>query len=113
MRRRIGPVHPLAKLTTDRLAKVGDAPFISAVRRGRQGSEEPPSSARMLGVLMTNIAKVLDFVTRFPGSDDDEIAAALKILPRQQVNQICRRLESEGKLSRSRGPEGKIVNTRR
>jgi hypothetical protein len=62
---------------------------------------------------MTNIEKVLDFIARFPGRDDDEIAAALKISPRQQVNQICRRLASEGKIGRARGSRGKIVNTRR
>lgn len=33
---------------------------------------------------------VLDFVSRFPGRDDDEIAQALHIQRRQTVNRICR-----------------------
>src|SRR5262249_32398318 len=32
------------------------------------------------------------------------------VLPRQQVNQICRRLQKTGGLSRELGPQGKIVN---
>lgn len=46
-----------------------------------------------------------------PGLDDDEIAAQLRIEPRQTVNQICRRLAEKGVLIRERGPGGKIVNT--
>lgn len=34
--------------------------------------------------------RVLDFVSRFAGRDDDEIAQALQIARRQTVNQICR-----------------------
>lgn len=42
--------------------------------------------------------------------DDDELARRAGITPRQTVNQICRRLEAEGVLSRVSGPDGKIVN---
>lgn len=42
--------------------------------------------------------------------DDDELARRCGIQPRQQVNQICRRLEMEGALTRTVGPSGKLVN---
>lgn len=45
--------------------------------------------------------------------DDDELARRAGITPRQTVNQICRRLEAEGVLSRVSGPDGKIVNVLR
>jgi hypothetical protein len=41
--------------------------------------------------------------------DDDEIAQRMGIV-RQNVNQICRRLEAEGLVRRVVGPTGKIVN---
>lgn len=59
---------------------------------------------------MNNSERVLEFVSRFPGRDDDEIAAALKITPRQTVNIICRRLCETNVLRRERGPKGKLVN---
>lgn len=59
---------------------------------------------------MSNSDRVLDFIQRFPGRDDDEIASDLAISPRQQVNQICRRLEREGRIRRAPGGAGKIVN---
>jgi hypothetical protein len=43
--------------------------------------------------------------------DDDEIATRVGIQPRQQVNQICRRLQAEGRIDRRPGPSGKIVNS--
>ena len=45
-----------------------------------------------------------------PGLDDDEISQLAGIKPRQQVNQICRRLERRGVLMRTAGPREKIVN---
>ena len=42
--------------------------------------------------------------------DDDELSTLTSILPRQQVNQICRRLRAKGILSRELGP-GKIVRS--
>ena len=59
---------------------------------------------------MTNEDRVLECVRRNTGKNDDELSALLKIMPRQQVNQICRRLEARGALKRTLGPQGKIVN---
>ena len=59
---------------------------------------------------MAHRDRILDFVMRFPGKDDDEISQALEIEPRQTVNQNCRRLESEGLIARKLGPLGKIAN---
>lgn len=60
--------------------------------------------------MANNRERVLDFVSKFPGRDDDEIANALKISPRQTVNMICRRLGEEKIVRRERGLHGKIVN---
>lgn len=54
--------------------------------------------------------RVLDFITRFPGRDDDEIAAVLRITPRQSVNMICRRLANRGAIRRDKLPGRKILN---
>lgn len=58
----------------------------------------------------TNADAILAFVTQHPGRDDDEIARALAISPRQTVNQICRSLERQGQVRRAPGPSGKIAN---
>lgn len=42
--------------------------------------------------------------------DDDQLADRLGVSPRQTINQVCRRLERAGRLRRSVGPAGKIVN---
>jgi hypothetical protein len=55
--------------------------------------------------------RVLDFVRRNPGLDDDELSSRLGIHPRQSVNMAARRLESRGLFRRHHGPRGKIVNT--
>lgn len=60
--------------------------------------------------MQTNSDRVREFVERFPGRDDDEISAALKISPRQTVNIICRELERRGVLHRRHGDRGKIAN---
>lgn len=44
------------------------------------------------------------------GWDDDELAQQLDVSPRQSINQVCRKLASEGRLHRYPGPDGKIVN---
>lgn len=62
---------------------------------------------------MTNEDRVLDFIRRYPGRDDDEISTTLRILPRQQVNQICNRLLKRGLIRRAKGAQGKLVNTPR
>lgn len=59
---------------------------------------------------MTNAEKILALLSRNPGLDDDEISSHANIRPRQQVNQICRLLESRGQIKRTRGPRGKVVN---
>ena len=59
---------------------------------------------------MTNAERILDFISRFPGRDDDEIAAALRLSQRQQVNQVARQLEKRGQVRRAPGPTGKIAN---
>ncbi|MEU4779385.1 hypothetical protein [Micromonospora sp. NPDC023633] len=47
--------------------------------------------------------------TRLP-LDDDELARRLGVQPRQTINQVCRRLEENGRIRRYVGPRGKIVN---
>lgn len=58
----------------------------------------------------THADRILDFVRRFPGRDDDEIAKALGIQPRQTVNLNCRRLEQRGYIERRPGSTGKVGN---
>lgn len=59
---------------------------------------------------MTNRERIIDVLKHRPGLDDDELSLRTGVWPRQQINQICRRLEAEGVLWRVRGPDGKIVN---
>jgi hypothetical protein len=59
---------------------------------------------------MINADRILKFLMeRDEGYDDDELSNKLRIYPRQQVNQICRRLASQNKIIRKR-VEGKIKN---
>lgn len=58
----------------------------------------------------TNAERIVVLLRRHPGLNDDEISDWTEIRPRQQVNQICRRLESRNLLNRSVGAQGKIVN---
>lgn len=59
---------------------------------------------------MTNADRILELLGAHPGLDDDEIAKLAQISPRQQVNQLCRRLEANGLLVRRKGPSGKVCN---
>jgi hypothetical protein len=59
----------------------------------------------------THAQRIIALLSERSGLDDDEIAIALSIEPRQTVNQICRRLAAGGVLRRGRGPSGKIVNS--
>lgn len=59
---------------------------------------------------ITNKERIIKLLHRQPGLDDDEISELTGIKPRQQVNQICRHFAKLGKLKRSQGPKGKIVN---
>jgi hypothetical protein len=58
----------------------------------------------------TNEQRILATLRDHPGLNDDDLSVAARVRPRQQVNQICRRLESRGLLRRQIGPRGKIVN---
>ena len=58
----------------------------------------------------TNSDRICELLVMHPDLDDDEISTRTGISPRQQVNQICRRLERRRVLRRYRGPTGKIVN---
>ena len=59
---------------------------------------------------MTKSERILEFVLRFPGRDDDEISRLLGIAPRQAVNQACRKLASERRIERRFGESGKLAN---
>lgn len=59
---------------------------------------------------VTNEDRIVATLARMPGLDDDELSLASDVKPRHQVNQICRRLEAEGRLFRQVGDRGKIVN---
>lgn len=59
---------------------------------------------------MNNADRILALLGRHPGIDDDELAELAGINPRQQVNQICRRLAEAGLIVRERGAFGKIAN---
>ena len=61
-------------------------------------------------MLATNEQRILVALRDRPGLDDDELSVAAGVRPRQQVNQICRWLESRGFIRREPGPRGKIVN---
>jgi hypothetical protein len=60
--------------------------------------------------MATQSDQILDFILRFPGRDDDEIARLLKISRRQTVNIICRKLLEMGHVRRAKDPTGKIAN---
>ena len=58
----------------------------------------------------TNENRIIETLKQWPSLDDDQLSFQTGVRPRQQVNQICRRLEGQGRLRRSLGPEGKIIN---
>jgi hypothetical protein len=60
--------------------------------------------------MATNTDQVIETLRRSPGLDDDELARQAGVEPRE-VTQICRYLEILGRLRRTPGPAGKIVNT--
>ncbi|MBK8961047.1 MAG: MarR family transcriptional regulator [Proteobacteria bacterium] len=59
---------------------------------------------------MNNADRILALLGQHSGLDDDELAKLAGISPRQQVNQICRRLAAAGLIVRARGISGKISN---
>jgi hypothetical protein len=60
--------------------------------------------------MTTNTDRVIETLRRSPGLDDGELARQAGVEPRQQV-MICGFLEALGKLRRTPGPNGKIINT--
>jgi hypothetical protein len=58
---------------------------------------------------MTNAERIVAVLRDTPGLDDDELSSMTGILPRQQVNQICRRLATAGIVLRAKR-RGKTVN---
>ncbi len=58
----------------------------------------------------SHASRIMALLADSPGLNDDEIASALSIEPRQTVNQVCRRLAARGVLERTRGSAGKIIN---
>ena len=59
----------------------------------------PTHSERILRIIATSAHPM----------DDDEIAARIGLI-RQAVNQVCRKLEAQGRIHRRVGPDGKLVN---
>ena len=59
---------------------------------------------------MNNNLRLLDAIRIDPGLDDDELSSLTGIRPRQQVNQLARRLAQEGLIRRIPGRWGKVVN---
>jgi len=66
---------------------------------------------------MTNEETILSLLRRGKSLCDDCISAVTAITPRQQVNQICRRLAARGAIQRRRelcdrcGERNKLVNS--
>lgn len=65
---------------------------------------------------MTNEDIILSLLRRGKSLCDDCISTVTSITPRQQVNQICRRLSESGQIRRqhqlcNRCGKGKLVNT--
>src|SRR2546430_9022374 len=60
--------------------------------------------------MTTNTDRIIQALRQSPGFDDDELERRADVPPRQQVNQICRRLEQQGALKRIVGTNGKIGN---
>ncbi len=58
----------------------------------------------------THAQRIVELLRQRAGLDDDEIAKALSIEPRQTVNQVCNRLAKRNVIRRERGLSGKIVN---
>ena len=59
---------------------------------------------------MTNRERILALIRAEPGLTDSEIRKRTGIEPHQQVNQICRSFAAAGITTRSKGPQGQIVN---
>lgn len=60
--------------------------------------------------MATNADLIVEQLRSMPGLDDDQLSALTNVRPRNQVNQICHRLEARGLLRRVDGGLGKKVN---
>ena len=58
----------------------------------------------------TNAERVIETLRRSPGLDDDELARQSGVESRRELDQICRYLEILGRLRRTPGPDGKVIN---
>jgi len=61
--------------------------------------------------MTTNTDRVIETLRCSPGLDDDELARQAGVESVQEVNRICRYLEILGRLRRTRGTDGKVINT--
>jgi hypothetical protein len=59
---------------------------------------------------MTNADRIVAALRAHGALTDAQLCRLTGIEPHQQVNQICRRLEAQGVLRRTRGSDGRIVN---
>jgi hypothetical protein len=59
---------------------------------------------------VNNEQKIIAAIRQYGALDDDELCLRSGVQSRQQVNQICRRLERRGIVGRARGTSGKLVN---
>lgn len=59
---------------------------------------------------MANADRVLTAIMASPGLSDADLVATTGIQPHQQVNQICRRLASEGRIERRQRADGVLGN---
>ena len=53
---------------------------------------------------------ILFLLRRYPNLDDDKLSKLSGVEPRQKVNEICRYLESCGRVIREKSAGGRIVN---
>lgn len=60
--------------------------------------------------MTTNADRIIEALRQHPGLDDDALERVADVHPRQQVNQICRRLEKQGILKRFVGTNNKVEN---
>jgi hypothetical protein len=60
---------------------------------------------------MTNADRIIAALRQHGPLTDSDLVRVTGIPSHQQVNQICRRLASEGLVHRSKGPDGRLANT--
>ena len=88
----------------------GQAPVARMKLPAEVAARHTDVSATSFQRTATHRDRIVDFILKSPGRDDDEIASTLGISPRQSVNMICRKLSEEGLIRRQRGASGKLVN---